>query len=205
MTRGPLLSDLDGTIADTAPVIFASLRVTCEELGIALTPEKEMSWVLGPPLHWCLQQLGVAEAQLADAVTIFERSHDELMHLITPMPGAVEVIRELASSGMQIGVATIKPQYAAELVLDTIGIRDCVHALHGRTDDMDPRTKTDLLRLAHDELAGDSPLYVGDHSNDEIAAKDLGIPFLWYPENSWAQIRSAVLGLSPHVSDELIR
>ncbi|MEX2395062.1 MAG: HAD hydrolase-like protein [Actinomycetota bacterium] len=202
---GPLLSDLDGTIADTAPVIFASLRKTCEELEIDLTPEQEMSWVLGPPLHWCLEQLGVPDDVLPQAVEIFERCHTELMHMITPMPGADVVIRELADQGILVGIATIKPQYAAELVLETLGIRDLVHSLHGRTDDADPRTKTDLLRLARDELAGDHPLYVGDHSNDEIAAGNLDIPFLWHPENSWDVIRAAVLGLASHEADELIR
>lgn len=192
--RGPLLSDLDGTIADTAPVIFASLRVTCAELGIDLTPEMELSWTLGPPLHECLVRLGITEDVLADAVTIFERAHDERMDMIVPMPGADAVIRELHTSGVRIGVATIKPQHAAEKVIETIGLDGCVDVIHGRTDDLDPRTKTDLLRACSAELPGPHPLYVGDHDNDELAAALLGIPFVRYPDHSWEQIRAAVLG-----------
>ena len=195
--RGPLLSDLDGTIADTAPAIFESLRVTCAALDIDLTPERELSWSLGPPLHWCLAQLGVTEAQMEEAVAIFERAHTDRMDLVTAMPGADVVIPELAAAGVRIGVATIKPQYAAELVLEKIGLSDHIDVVHGRADDMDPRTKTDLLRLAAEELRGPSPIYVGDHGNDELAAKELGIPFMWYPQNSWDEIRDAVLNGSP--------
>src|SRR5919108_3519736 len=137
MSIGPLLSDLDGTIADTAPVIFASLRVTCAEIGIDLTPEMELSWSLGPPLNWCLAQLGVGPDMMPDAVSIFERAHDERMDEIEPMPGADLVIRELHASGVRVGVATIKPQYAAEKVIRSIGLAGYVDVICGRTDDLD--------------------------------------------------------------------
>ncbi len=191
---GPLLSDLDGTIADTAPAIFHSLRVTCSELGIELTSADELSWSLGPPLHWCLDRLGVRADLMDQAVEIFERAHTERIYLVRPMPGADTVLRELVDGGVAVGVATIKPQGIAQLVLDTIGLSDCVQSLRGRRDDFDPRTKTDLLRQAASELPGESPLYVGDHNNDEQAARDLGIPFLRYPENSWTQIREKIYG-----------
>jgi phosphoglycolate phosphatase len=110
------------------------------------------------------------------------------------MPGAETVIPELAAAGVRIGVATIKPEPIAELVLSTIGLRAHVNALCARSDDMDPRTKTDLVRCAAAALPGTAPLYIGDHDNDEKAARDLGIPFLRYPENSWAQVRAAVRG-----------
>jgi phosphoglycolate phosphatase len=190
---GPLLCDLDGTIADTAPVIFASLRTTCAEIGIELTPEMELSWSLGPPLNYCLTRLGVGDDVMPAAVAIFERAHDELMDEIEPMPGADDVIRELHATGVGIGVATIKPQYAAEKVIASIGLTDCIAVVHGRIDDLDPRTKTDLLRLAYTDLPGPHPLYVGDHDNDEFAASELGIPFARYPDHSWDQIRVAVL------------
>jgi phosphoglycolate phosphatase len=194
MSFGPLLSDLDGTIADTAPVIFTSLRTTCAELGIELTAEMELSWSLGPPLHWCLAQLGVAEELMGDAIRIFERTHDELMDSIEPMPGAHAVIRELHDTGVRVGIATIKPQYAAEKVIAAVGLDGCIDVLVGRTDDLDPRSKTELLRSAYEQLPGPRPLYVGDHDNDQIAALELGIPFVRYPDHSWEQVRAAVLG-----------
>jgi len=191
---GPLLSDLDGTIADTAPVIFESLHLTCEAFGIELERDADLSWCLGPPLHWCLERLGVDTDRMTEAIATFETAHTERIDLVAPMPGADAVIRDLRADGVQIGVATIKPQAIAELVLATIGLREHVDVVHGRSDDLDPRTKTDLVRDAAAELAGSSPLYVGDHDNDEQAARDLGIPFLRYPDNSWAQIRRTIYG-----------
>lgn len=192
--KGPLLSDLDGTIADTAPAIFASLRVTCDALGIELSPEAELSFSLGPPLHWCLERLGVGPDRMDEAIAVFERAHVDRIDLVRPIHGADVVIPELARRGVSIGVATIKPQALAELVLDTIGLREQVAVVHGRTDDMDPRTKTDLLRAACTDLPGPSPVYVGDHDNDEEAAAALGIPFFRFPQTSWAEVGAAVLG-----------
>lgn len=198
MIPGPLLCDLDGTIADTAPAIFESLHVTCAAMDIDLDRDADLSWCLGPPLHWCLEQLGVGDERLGDAIGVFETAHTERMDLVVPMPGADAVIRELHGRGVRVGVATIKPQAIAELVLSTVGLREHVDVVHGRSDDLDPRTKTDLLRLAAGELDGSHPLYVGDHVNDEVAAAALGIPFLRYPESSWSDIRAAVL--APRVS-----
>jgi phosphoglycolate phosphatase len=191
---GPLLSDLDGTIADTAPAIFHSLRVTCAAIGIELTPEAELSWSLGPPLHWCLERLGVPAEQMTEAIATFEDAHTRALDLVTPMPGADVVIPELAGAGVRIGVATIKPQGIAELVLSTIGLREHVDIVCGRADDLDPRTKTDLLREVYAKLAGPNPVYVGDHDNDRAAAEALGIPFFPYPDHSWDEIRAALYG-----------
>ena len=187
------MSDLDGTIADTAPAIFASLRVTCEAIGIELTHDMELSWSLGPPLHWCLERLGVTPDRMDEAIAVFERAHLERIDLVTPMPGADVVIPELVAAGVRVGVATIKPQELAEIVLERIGLRDHVAVVHGRTDDMDPRTKTDLLRSAFADLPGPAPLFVGDHDNDEEAAAALGMPFLRFPQASWDDVRRAVL------------
>lgn len=148
-----LLCDLDGTIADTAPV---------------------------------------AEDRMKEAIEVFERTHSERMDLVRPMPDADVVLRELAEQGVRVGVATIKPQSMAELVLETIGLRDCVAAIHGRANDLDPRTKTDLLAEVARELGSDA-IYTGDHDNDEQAAAALGIPFLRYPQTPWDAIRDAVL------------
>ncbi len=191
--RGPLISDLDGTIADTAPAIFESLHIVCAAFDIELKPDADLSFALGPPLHWVLNELGIAEARMSDAIAVFETAHTERMSLVVPMPGAGTVIPELVATGVAVGVATIKPKFIAKVVLRTIGLNGHIHALHARDDDMDPRTKTDLVRGALEQLAGDSPLYVGDHDNDELAARELGIPFLSYPDNSWLDIRAAVL------------
>jgi len=187
-----LLSDLDGTIADTAPAIFEALHITCAAMDIVLPRDADLSFALGPPLHWCLEQLGIDDERMADAIAVFETAHTELIDLVAPMPGATAVLAELAGRGIAIGIATIKPEPIATIVLDTIGVRSYVSALHARSDDLDPRTKTDLVRAAASELGSDA-IYTGDHDNDERAAKALGIPFLRYPDNSWDAIRAAVL------------
>jgi phosphoglycolate phosphatase len=192
--RDPLLSDLDGTIADTAPAIFESLHVTCAAMDVVLAHDTDLSWALGPPLHWVLEQLGVDDERMPDAIKTFETAHTERIDLVVPMPGADAVIPELTAAGVRVGVATIKPEPIARLVLETIGLSKHVAVLRARSDDMDPRTKTDLVREASAALPGPSPLYVGDHDNDELAARELGIRFLRFPQTSWEDVRVAIYG-----------
>jgi phosphoglycolate phosphatase len=187
-----LLSDLDGTIADTAPAIFEALHITCAAMDIPLASDADLSFALGPPLHWCLAKLGVDDERMPDAIAVFETAHTELIDLVVPMPGAAVALEELARRGIAIGVATIKPEPIATLVLDTIDVRAYITALHARSDDIDPATKTDLVRAAAAELGSDA-IYTGDHDNDEQAAKALGLPFLRYPDTPWDEILAAVL------------
>ena len=167
--------------------------MACADFDVELARDADLQWCLGPPLHWCLTTLGVTDEQLGDAIVVFETRTPNGWACVAPMPGAEIVISELHDAGIDVGIVTIKPQKIALNVLEVIGLRDVVDALHGRADDLDPRTKTDLLREAWGELEGDAPLYTGDHDNDELAATELGIPFLRYPEHSWLDIRAAVL------------
>jgi phosphoglycolate phosphatase-like HAD superfamily hydrolase len=187
-----LISDLDGTIADTAPAIFEALHLTCAAVGVELSRDADLSFALGPPLHESLASLGVDDERMADAIAVFETAHTELIDLVVPMPGAETVLPQLAAAGVTIAVATIKPEPIAALVLETIGLHRCVHALHGRAGDMDPRTKTDLVRAAAGDRRDDA-VYTGDHDNDAAAAAALGIPFYPYTPTSWLQIRDALV------------
>ena len=192
MIPGPLVCDLDGTIADTAPLIFECLHVTCAAFDITIG-DRDLMFALGPPLHWVLEQLGVDEDVMPDAISVFQTAHTERISMIVPMPGADEVLAELAHRGIGIGVATIKPEPIAQLVLEHLNIASHVTVMHARYDDLDARTKTDLVRGALAELPGDWPLYTGDHDNDELAAKECGIRFLRYPDYSWGHIRTEAL------------
>lgn len=180
---------------DTAPAIFESLRLACEGVGVRIDPQLDLSFALGPPLHRCLERLGVPPTLMPDAIVAFERAHTDRLHLCAPMPGVREVFETLARRGTPVGIVTIKPQAIAGLVLTSVGLASFVTAVHGRSDDLDPRTKTDLLREALDDpaLAGPRPVYMGDHDNDEVAARELGVPFLSYPQTPWESIGRIVL------------
>jgi phosphoglycolate phosphatase len=190
----PVLSDLDGTVVDTAPAIFESLRIACADMGVGLPSDVDLSFALGPPLHESLERLGVPKAVMPDAIVAFERAHTDRLHLCVPMPGVHAVLEELHAQRIPIGIVTIKPEGIADLVLTQSGLRRYVSVLVARTDDLDPRDKTELLRQAldHPELQGNDPIFMGDNASDEDAARDLDVRFLRYPDNSWAAIRDAI-------------
>jgi phosphoglycolate phosphatase len=194
MPASPVLSDLDGTVIDTQPAIFASLPVACADVGVKIDPGLDLSFCLGAPLHWCLGRLGVPVDVIPDAIVAFERAHIEMLDLCSPMPGVREVFKELHDARIPIGIVTIKPEGIADLALTEMGLHGYVTVLMARTNDLDARTKTDLLQLAldHPDLSGNDPIYMGDTHFDEEAARDLDVPFLRYPDNSWTDIRTAI-------------
>lgn len=196
MPASPVLCDLDGTVVDTAPAIFESLHIACADMGVALPEGIDLRFCLGPPLHWCLEQLGVPKDVMPDAIVAFERAHTDRLHLCVPMPGVRSVFEEVYRSRIPIGIVTIKPEGIADLVLTQAGVHGYVSVVVARTDDLDPRDKRELLRIAldHPELRGNDPVYMGDNDSDELAAADLDVPFLRYPDTPWAQIREAIFG-----------
>ena len=70
-----VLYDLDGTIADSAPAITASLAHTIGELGLPVPSRAElMAWV-GPPLPQSFEvRLGLDGERLVDAMRLY-RAH----------------------------------------------------------------------------------------------------------------------------------
>jgi phosphoglycolate phosphatase-like HAD superfamily hydrolase len=163
-------------------------------MGVHLPRSTDLRFALGPPLHESLERLGVPANVVEDAIVAFERAHTDRLHLCTAMPGVKEVFEELHQLRIPIGIVTIKPQGIADLVLTQAGVHGYVDVVVGRTDDLDPRDKTELLReaLDHPELQGRDPIFMGDNDSDAQAAHDLDVPFLRYPDTPWPAIRETI-------------
>lgn len=200
MTRArhsPVLLDLDGTVVDSAPAIVASIRAACDAVGVPVAPDADLTFCLGPPLNSSLARLGVPDDEMIAAIAVFDAHQQEHgLEAMRPMPGAVEVLDEIRDAGVPAGIVTLKPTNVAMWVIDGLRLDRFFATVLGRVDDFDTRSKGDLLREALDEpgLAGPAPLYVGDQSSDEDAARENGVPFLCFPDVSWPDIRRRVLG-----------
>lgn len=126
--------DLDGTVANSSPVIRNSLAATMKEMaGIEVDPENLYPFV-GPPLSWSLQQLGAPASEVLNFEAFYRQYYDSISADIKLFPGFPEVFDELRAAGVGIALATSKKQKIAEQACIELGITGHFDVLCGSSD-----------------------------------------------------------------------
>jgi phosphoglycolate phosphatase len=195
--RGLVCFDLDGCLVDSVRAIGDSLSHALRTIGLEpLTPD-EVRPFIGPPLvdtlRTRLEAVGAdtwtasGAARLAAAVTAYRtRYASEGFRLTTVIPGVVQALRDVAAERGKdrIVVVTAKPQAVAEPLLDHVGLRGLLGAVHGVGMGLgvEPKHVTLARALAeHDVAAGDAVM-VGDREHDVLAGRACGtatVGVLW--------------------------
>jgi phosphoglycolate phosphatase len=172
-----VLLDLDGTLIDSASGILGSLRAAFDELG---EPWPGLDrHILGPPLYRSLP--GIVGDEVARAVLpVYRRRYAEHGLLeSTPYPGIDDLLRDLATNGTRLALATSKAEVYARRILDERGWSDLFDEIVGDTLDAERPTKAAVVAEAlrrtgvHDEA-----VMVGDRSHDVDGARTNGLDCL---------------------------
>jgi pyrophosphatase PpaX len=174
-----VLFDLDGTLADTVPLILMSYRHTMRtHLGEAPDDERWLS-TMGTPLRDQLvafaRSAAEAAAMLETYTTFQRRVHDEM---VRPFPGACAVLAALRERGSRVGIVTSKREQVARQTLSVCGLDSQVevlvcaeHVTRGKPDPEAVRLALDALGLTH---AAEETLFVGDSPFDLRAGRAAG-------------------------------
>jgi pyrophosphatase PpaX len=175
-----ILFDLDGTLADTVPLILASFRHAMQTHRGASPPDEVWLAKLGRPLRDSFADLATddAESQALQATyTAFQReAHDDM---VRPLPGAVATVEALRGRGVPLAIVTSKRREMTLRTLDALEIRQ--HFATIVTPDEVQRGKPDpepVRRALHElDLAdrAEEVLFVGDSPYDVIAGRDAGV------------------------------
>ncbi len=156
--------DLDMTLIDSRPGIYAAYRALTERTGVFVDADLAVTR-LGPPLRAELAEWFPPQ-DVEAAVTTYRALYPEYAIAPTvPTRGAVAALDAVRSLGLRVVIVTSKLGRLARLHLDALG-------------------------MAVDELAGDLfaegkaaalvehgvRWYVGDHVADMVAARTAGVP-----------------------------
>lgn len=185
-----VLFDLDGTLADTVPLILECYRHTMKvHRGTALPDDRWLA-TIGTPLRDQLAAFATGPdevAAMADTyVTRQLELHDDMAR---PFPGAVELLSELRGRGVRTAVVTSKRRGMATRTLERCGLGEAYDVLVGADDvarakpDPEP-VRTALTLLGLDGPARDRALFVGDSPFDMRAGRGAGTrtaAALWGP------------------------
>lgn len=178
-----ILFDLDGTIADSAPGITASLGFMFEEMGLPVpSPDELREWVGPPILDSFRDRAGMTPAEAAQALAIYRQHY--LEHAGTGSPifeGIPHVLRSIHHSGTPLALATSKPEFPASVILDHGNLTANFRVISGASIDEIRSAKKDVIAeaLTRFRMIGvdvSRPVMVGDRDYDVDGAAANGIP-----------------------------
>ena len=101
--------DFDGTLADTQPIIIASIQHTLRELRLPPKTDAECRRIIGLPLAECFTTLcGVDETMAEHCSEVYRRVFDELNIDGTVMlfPHVQETLETLYGRGLQLAICS---------------------------------------------------------------------------------------------------
>ncbi len=178
-----VLFDLDGTIADSAPGITASLGYMFEKLGLPVPSDTELLAWVGPPILDSFRDLaGMSEIESAQALAIYRDHYIANGAKESPVfAGVPELLRAIHASGLPLGLATSKPEFPASVILDHANLTQYFRVLAGASIDEIRSAKADIVEeaLARFRKIGvdtSRPVLVGDRKHDVEGAAVHGVP-----------------------------
>jgi len=179
--------DLDGTVADTAQDIHASLVAALASKGLPPVDLESTRLMIGggPQLlvERALHRLGIdADARLV--TDLVEAFHDDYLangdRHARLYDGAESALRQLHAMGMRIGLCSNKPDDLCRMLTRSFNIDRYIDETLGSTPGM-PKKPDPAPLLAIVERLGVTPpdtLYIGDSDADVKAARAAGIPVM---------------------------
>jgi phosphoglycolate phosphatase len=200
-----VLFDLDGTLVDSAPGIWASVRAAAADLGLGCPTPDQLRAMVGPPLQdGFATVLGVPAGDVDRAVAAYRAHYTAgAMLQVSVYAGIPELLAELGAGGATLAVATSKPEPFAVRVLEHTGLLAAFASVHGATFDGAVRHKDQVVGAAlaaHPE--GRAPVLVGDRAQDVLGAAAHGLPCIgagWgpAPDGELAAAGAAVVAATP--------
>jgi phosphoglycolate phosphatase len=180
-----LVFDLDGTLAETAPDLVATLNVLLTREGFPPLPYEVARSMVGGGARTLIER-GLAHShsslpakridELFDEYLVYYDAHIcDSTHLF---PGVKDALDRFAAAGWEFAVCTNKIEYSSILLLKALGIADRFAAICGKnTFPMSkPDGRTLLMTI---EKAGGTPartIMVGDSKTDIETARNAKIP-----------------------------
>ena len=148
-----VLFDLDGTITDPEEGITRSAAYALDAFGIAYTQDK-LRKIIGPPLDFSFR-------------TFFGMTQEDALLAVSGVTenklidGIAELLDELTSYGITVGLASSKPEIFCKRILADLGLLQYFSAVVG--------SELDGRRVAKDEVIAEAVLRLGNPPSDRIA------------------------------------
>lgn len=174
-----ILFDLDGTLLDTSRGIYNSVRYTERCMGFVPIPDNAISQFVGPPPKMMYKKIYNLTDEVAFQAALNHREYGKTKAIYEAnlYPEIKDLLKNLKDKGYKLGVATLKLQNIAKMVLKYYGILKYFDVVVGM-DTNETRNKADTIRIAKEITNTDNVVMIGDSEYDEIGAKEANVDFI---------------------------
>ena len=189
--------DLDGTITDSKKGIFASICHALDYFGIQSREEEKLQKFLGPPLvDAFMEHYGMSEEDANTALMKYREFYSvEGVYMLSMYEGFDALLQTIKEKGYTVVLATSKPIFYAEKIVERIGIKPYFEYLCGATMDETLNKKEDIIRYIIEEkqYPKERILMVGDRNHDIKGAVLNGVEALGvlYGYGSYEELKNA--------------
>ena len=176
-----VIFDMDGTIADTSPGIFDTIKLVAKQMGFRIPTDEELRQKSSGRLNEDFEGLFEIDKDTAnEALMLFGRLYEEHGQMnCAPYPGLKQLISDIHDAGIKLSVATMKLQDTSEIQLQDWGMLDYFDSVNGVSMFVQT-SKTDLIENAmnHAGVPKERTLMIGDTGNDLTGAMNCGTDFI---------------------------
>jgi phosphoglycolate phosphatase len=180
-----LVFDLDGTLAETAPDLVATLNMLLTREGFPPVPYELARKMVGGGARTLIER-GLAHcggslpAEHIDALFEEFLTHydDHIADSTTLFPGVGAALDRFEAAGWRFAVCTNKIEYSSVLLLQALGIADRFSAICGKNTFAMSKPDGRALLMTIDKAGGrsDRAIMVGDSKTDIETAQNAKIP-----------------------------
>jgi pyrophosphatase PpaX len=174
-----ILFDLDGTLADTVPLILACFRHTMTVHRGAPLPDELWLRHVGRPLRDSMRDIAeTAEEAAAMGHTYLEYQREAHDRMVRPFPGVGGVVAAIAGSHIPMAVVTSKTREMALRTLAVCGFEGAFPVVITADEVARGKPDPEPVLLALRDLAvqpGPRVLFVGDSPHDVAAGRAAGV------------------------------
>ena len=178
MTRLVIL-DFDGTLADTQPIIIASIQHTLRELGLAERTDAQCRSIIGLPLAQCFITLcGVDQATAERCADVYRRVFDELNTdgTVRLFPHVLDTIRSLHDRGLQLAICSSRGRPTLEGFVASFQLEPYIAMIVSANDVVHHKPHPEPVQRILQALGVDpaEAVVVGDASYDILMGRAAG-------------------------------
>ena len=175
--------DFDYTLGDSTDSIVAGFQYGFEKLGHPIPDRETVRGTIGYLLEDAYTLLtgdedGERRAQFR--AYFLEVAKPRQREETTLFPGAAELLRELHSRGVRLGIVSTKSGDTIEYIMNRYGLGDCLEVILGSYDVTrhKPHPEGILTAMERMGVSSEAFLYCGDTVLDAEAAQRAGVDFM---------------------------
>jgi phosphoglycolate phosphatase len=177
MFGGPvrlIIFDLDGTLVDSGEAVSDAFNRALREKGYAEAPADAICSTIGHPLPVMFAPYVPDDQDPDEMVELYRVRYREVyLEKTRLISGVSEALSGFWEAGFDLGVATTKPRYFTEPILENLGVMKYIKTVAGAEEVENLKPAPDVILLAMKRLGrgSEETLFVGDTPLDVKAAR----------------------------------